>query len=228
VTLRNHECGHGAKWLGRHAEGKPRFAAYDGLVRKTRKGRSRRWSTSEQNLSSRRCPRNSRHWRTLRHRKFVRPFTAARWQTIQGYFCICSECCAVENGFIIGGKSGRKLGSVLRSLCLRAVFRIGHHRWPNSGKTPGMAGYDFSLEFECPICGAPPKEKCVMMSGNFRSASHMERSWVGRVHQPKWSITKASPAEKLKVLTSGGGAVRKSSGLRDSGTANRNTFRPSQ
>ena len=27
--------------------------------------------------------------------------------------------------------------------------------------------YDPSLDFECPICGAPPTERCVMMSGNF-------------------------------------------------------------
>jgi hypothetical protein len=40
----------------------------------------------------------------------------------------CTEKCAVENEFLIGGKSGRKLGSVLRSLCWHAVFRIGHHR----------------------------------------------------------------------------------------------------
>jgi hypothetical protein len=60
-----------------------------------------------------------------------------------------------------------------------------------------MAGYDPSLDFECPVCGAPPKEKCALMSGNFRSESHTERNWVGRDNQPKWSITNASPAEKL-------------------------------
>ncbi len=41
------------------------------------------------------------------------------------------------------------------------------------------------------------------MSGNFRSASHIERNWVGSGHQPKWSITKASLAVKLRVHTSG-------------------------
>jgi len=66
-----------------------------------------------------------------------------------------------------------------------------------------MADYDFSLEFDCPICGALPKEMCAMMSGNFRSASHIERNWVGRGDQPKWSITKASPAKKLRANTSG-------------------------
>jgi hypothetical protein len=65
-----------------------------------------------------------------------------------------------------------------------------------------MARYDFSLDFEYPICGAPPKEKCVMMSGNFRSESHVERNWIAKDHQPKWSITQASPAEKLKLHTS--------------------------
>jgi hypothetical protein len=35
------------------------------------------------------------------------------------------------------------------------------------------------------------------MSGHFRSASHIERNWIGRDHQPNWLITKASPAEKL-------------------------------
>jgi hypothetical protein len=48
------------------------------------------------------------------------------------------------------------------------------------------------------------------MNGNFRSASHIERNWVAKDHQPKWSITKASPAKKLKVHTSGSGAVWKS------------------
>jgi hypothetical protein len=72
-----------------------------------------------------------------------------------------------------------------------------------------MVGYDPSLDFECPVCGAPPKEMCAMMNGNFRSGSHVERKWIGRDHQPNWSIAKASPAEKLKVHTSGSGAVRK-------------------
>ena len=73
-----------------------------------------------------------------------------------------------------------------------------------------MADYDISLDLECPICGARPRERCALMSGNFRSASHVERNWVGRDRQPKWSITKASPAEKLIAHTSGSGAVRKS------------------
>ena len=34
-----------------------------------------------------------------------------------------------------------------------------------------------------------------MMSGNFRSVSHVERKWVAKDHQPKWSITEASPAK---------------------------------
>jgi hypothetical protein len=59
-----------------------------------------------------------------------------------------------------------------------------------------MAGYDPSLDFECPVCGALPKEMCAMMSGNFRSESHVERNWIAKDHQSKWSITKASPAEK--------------------------------
>jgi hypothetical protein len=60
-----------------------------------------------------------------------------------------------------------------------------------------MAGYDPSLDFECPVCGALPKEMCAMMSGNIRSESHVERNWIAKDHQPKWSITKTSPAEKL-------------------------------
>ena len=60
-----------------------------------------------------------------------------------------------------------------------------------------MADYDPSLEFDCPICGAPPKERCALMSGNIRSHSHIERNWIAKDHQPKWSITKASLAEKL-------------------------------
>ncbi len=74
--------------LGRHSEGNLRIAAYVGLARKIRKGRSRRWSTSERNLSPRRCPRNPRHWRTLGQRKFSRPSTATRLQAGQEYFSI--------------------------------------------------------------------------------------------------------------------------------------------
>jgi hypothetical protein len=76
-----------------------------------------------------------------------------------------------------------------------------------------MAGYDPSLDFERPVCEAPPKEMCVTMSGNFCSAFHIERKWIVRDHHPKWSITKACPAEELKAHTSGGGAIRKSGSL---------------
>jgi|SRR5580704_14129965 hypothetical protein len=83
------------------------------------------------------------------------------------------------------------------------AFQIDHHLWQDGGKKIGMAGYDFSLEFECPICGAPPQERCVMMSGNFRSASHIERHRIGGDHQTKWPITNASSAIARKPLVSG-------------------------
>jgi hypothetical protein len=34
---------------------------------------------------------------------------------------------------------------------------------------------DPSLDFECPICGAVPKEKCTLYSGGPRFESHLER-----------------------------------------------------
>jgi len=43
---------------------------------------------SAKSLSSRRCPRSPRHRGTLRHRKFSRPSTASRRQTLQKYFCV--------------------------------------------------------------------------------------------------------------------------------------------
>ena len=36
-----------------------------------------------------------------------------------------------------------------------------------------------------------------MMSGNFRSESHVERNWIAKDHQLKWPPAKASPAKKL-------------------------------
>jgi hypothetical protein len=41
-----------------------------------------------------------------------------------------------------------------------------------------MARNDLSLEIECPVCGAMPKEKCAMLSGNFCSESHIERCYI--------------------------------------------------
>ena len=43
---------------------------------------------SAKSLSSRRCPRSPRHWGTFGHRKFSRPSTASRRQTLQKYFCV--------------------------------------------------------------------------------------------------------------------------------------------
>jgi len=60
-----------------------------------------------------------------------------------------------------------------------------------------MADYDPSLDFDCPIYGAPPKERCALMSGNIRSHSHIERNWIAKDHQLKWPPAKASPAKKL-------------------------------
>ena len=62
-----------------------------------------------------------------------------------------------------------------------------------------MADYNPSLDFECPVCGAPPLERCALMSGNFRSASHVERNWIAKDHQPRRSISEPAPAKRLPV-----------------------------
>jgi hypothetical protein len=41
---------------------------------------------------------------------------------------------------------------------------------------------NLSLNFACPICGAPPQKKCVMTSGAPRFESHVERWNIAKDH----------------------------------------------
>jgi mannose-6-phosphate isomerase len=68
-----------------------------------------------------------------------------------------------------------------------------------------VAAYDPSLDFECPVCGAPVLERCVLMSGNLRSSSHVERNWIAKDRPLKRLIAKASPAGDLTVNSAGAG-----------------------
>jgi hypothetical protein len=59
-------------------------------------------------------------------------------------------------------------------------------------------GFDHSpLDFECPICGAPPGNKCATMSGNFCPETHIERVLIARNHTPKPPSAKALLAKQL-------------------------------
>src|ERR1039457_772338 len=75
-----------------------------------------------------------------------------------------------------------------------------------------MAGYDPSLDFECPICRAPPTERCALMSGNFRSASHSERGWIPsqqNTAEPTGNLGEAMKVKKTKATAKPRGTASK-------------------
>jgi len=42
-----------------------------------------------------------------------------------------------------------------------------------------------SLDFDCPVCGAMPKQKCFNLAGGFRFESHVERKWIAQDQRPE-------------------------------------------
>jgi predicted RNA-binding Zn-ribbon protein involved in translation (DUF1610 family) len=78
-------------------------------------------------------------------------------------------------------------------LCRRKVFKIDHHRRPKCGKKARMTNYS-SLDFDCPVCGAMPKEKCRNLAGSFRFESHVERKWIAQDQRLERPPAMAIPA----------------------------------
>jgi hypothetical protein len=56
-----------------------------------------------------------------------------------------------------------------------------------------MANYS-SLDFDCPVCGAFSKERCINLAGSFRFESHVERKWIAQDQRPERSPSTAIPA----------------------------------
>jgi hypothetical protein len=52
---------------------------------------------------------------------------------------------------------------------------------------------DSSLDFDCPACGATPREKCFNLVGSIRFESHVERKWIAQDRRPERSSATAIP-----------------------------------
>jgi hypothetical protein len=62
------------------------------------------------------------------------------------------------------------------------MFKIDHTFLLQSRYKNGMPAPDLSLNFNCPICGAAPQEKCELNSGTPRFQSHVERLDIAKDH----------------------------------------------
>lgn len=66
-----------------------------------------------------------------------------------------------------------------------------------------MPNGDYSLNFACPTCGAPPREKCELMSGDPRFTSHIERWGMAKDYLRDHGFREKSP---LSIWIEGGAA----------------------
>jgi len=61
-----------------------------------------------------------------------------------------------------------------------------------------MANYS-SLDFECPVCGALPKEKCLNLARSFRFEPHVERKWIAQDQRLERPPTMAIPSGSREI-----------------------------
>src|ERR1039458_3772408 len=88
--------------------------------------------------------------------------------------------------------------AALTLLCLREVVTFDHLRSPKSCKRTQMANYS-SLDFDCPVCGAMPKQKCFNLAGSFRFESHVERKWIAQDQRFERPPTMAIPPGSREI-----------------------------
>jgi hypothetical protein len=78
------------------------------------------------------------------------------------------------------------------------MVNFDHLRRPKSCKKTQMANYS-SLDFDCPVCGAMPKQKYFNLAGNFRFESHVERKWIAQDQRFERPSTMAIPPASREI-----------------------------
>jgi hypothetical protein len=79
------------------------------------------------------------------------------------------------------------------------VLKIDQHQLAKLLYKLRMAEVDISLNFECPNCGAAPREVCELNTGTPRFASHIERWDIAKKYEQKIKSRSNLPVAARKV-----------------------------